>query len=61
MPIVTKEPLEYPGGEQPTSDGRGELMMAEEPMPVECGEGEELVDGQCQVIPIEEETVPEEE
>jgi hypothetical protein len=35
--------------------------MAEEPMPVECGEGEELVDGQCQVIPIEEETVPEEE
>ena len=48
-------------GEQPTSDGRGELIMAEEPMPVECGEGEELVDGQCQVIPIEEETVSEEE
>jgi hypothetical protein len=24
-------------------------------MPVECGEGEELVDGQCQIIPTEDE------
>jgi hypothetical protein len=69
-PIVTEEPLECPEGEQPTADGLGcEPIMAEEPIPVECGEGEELVDGQCQVIPTEEipteedeeDTAPEEE
>ena len=36
-------------------------ISVKEPTPVECGEGEELVDGQCQAIPTEEETVPEEE
>jgi hypothetical protein len=35
--------------------------MAEEPTPIECGEGEELVDGECQAIPTEEEITLEEE
>ena len=43
----------------PTADGLGcEPIAAEEPMPVECGEGEELIDGQCQVTPTEEIPTP---
>ena len=54
--------IECPEGEQPTADGLGcEPIMAEEPVPVECDEGEELIDGQCQVILTEEQTAPEEE
>ncbi len=45
-----------PEGEQLAADGLGcEPIMAEEPTPIECSEGEELIDGQCQAIPTEEE------
>jgi hypothetical protein len=36
-------------------------IVTEEPTPIECGEGEELIDGECQAIPTEEETALEEE
>jgi hypothetical protein len=49
-------PPECPEGEQLSPDGLNcEPIGTEEPMPVECGEGEELVDGQCQIIPTEDE------
>ena len=49
-------PVECPEGEQLTPDGLGcEPIMAEEPTQIECDEGEELIDGQCQAIPTEEE------
>jgi hypothetical protein len=52
----SEPPLECPEGEQVTPDG-----LSCEPIPEECGEGEELVDGQCQPIPTEEDTVTDEE
>jgi len=52
--------IECPEGEQPTADGLGcEPIMAEEPVPVECDEGEELINGECQATPTEE--IPTEE
>jgi uncharacterized membrane protein YgcG len=48
--------LECPEGEQVAPDG-----LSCEPIPEECGEGEELVDGQCQPVPTEEDTVTDEE
>ena len=48
--IVPQPPLECPEGEQPSPDGlRCEPIGIEEPMPIICSEGEELVDGQCQL------------
>jgi hypothetical protein len=35
-------------------------VITGEPAPIICGEGEELVDGQCQVVPAEEDTAPDE-
>jgi len=46
---------ECPEGEQVAPDG-----FSCEPVPEECGEGEELVDGQCQPMPTEG-AVPDEE
>ena len=54
-PIIPEPPIECPEGEQPAADGLScEPTTAEEPTPIECGEGEELIDGQCQAIPTEE-------
>jgi hypothetical protein len=54
--IVPQPPLECPQGEQLSPDGLScEPIVMEEPMPIVCGEGEELVDGQCQAIPTEDE------
>jgi hypothetical protein len=65
--ITPEPPPECPEGEQLAPDGLScvpivteEPIMAEEPTPIECGEGEELIDGQCQAIPTEEETAPDE-
>jgi hypothetical protein len=47
--------VECKEGEQLAPDGLScEPITAEEPTPIECGEGEELIDGQCQAIPTEE-------
>jgi hypothetical protein len=43
VPIVTEEPLEYLECEQSIPDGLGKQIMAKEEVPVECGEGEELL------------------
>jgi uncharacterized membrane protein YgcG len=51
----SEPPLECPEGEQVTPDG-----LSCEPIPEECAEGEELVDGQCEPVPIEEDTADEE-
>jgi uncharacterized membrane protein YgcG len=48
--------LECPEGEQVAPDG-----LSCEPIPEECGEGEELVDGQCQPLPTEEDSATDEE
>jgi hypothetical protein len=37
-----------------------ESIGSEEPTPV-CGEGEELVDGQCQLVPTDDELAEDEE
>ena len=58
--IVPRPPC--PEGEQPSPDGLGcESIGIEEPMPIICSEGEELVDGQCQGIPTDDEGEPEPE
>ena len=58
--IIPEPPPECPEGEQPTADGLGcKPIMAEEPVPVECDEGEELINGECQATPTEE--IPTEE
>jgi hypothetical protein len=58
--IVPQPPLECPKGEQPSPDGlRCEPIGIEEPMPIICSEGEELVDGQCQTIPTDDVGEPE--
>jgi hypothetical protein len=59
--IVPKPLLECPEGEQLAPDGMScESIGSEEPTPV-CGEGEELVDGQCQLVPTDEELAEDEE
>jgi hypothetical protein len=59
---IIPEPVACPEGEQPTEDGMScEPIISEEPTTIECGEGEELVDGQCQPIPTEEDTITDEQ
>lgn len=54
--------LECPEGEALTLDGLScDPVITEEPAPMTCGEGEELVDGQCQVVPAEERSQPQNE
>jgi hypothetical protein len=51
----SEPPLECPEGEQVTPDGLScEPIDTGEPILEECGEGEELVDGECQPIPTED-------
>jgi hypothetical protein len=60
--LVPEPPLECPAGEQLAQDGLScEPTVIEEPTPIICGEGEELVDGQCQIIPTEEDSAVDEE
>lgn len=66
--IIPGPPPECPEGEKLAPDGlAGEPIVAEEPItaeettPTECDEGEELIDGQCQATPTEEEDEPDEE
>jgi hypothetical protein len=55
--LVPEPLIECPEGEQLALDGLScEPIVPEEPIPIICGEGEELIDGQCQAIPIEEPT-----
>jgi hypothetical protein len=55
--LVPEPLIECPEGEQLALDGLScEPIFTEEPIPIICGEGEELIDGQCQVIPTEEPT-----
>jgi hypothetical protein len=56
--------VECDEGEQLDLTGLGcEPIITDElqPAPIECGEGEEFVDGQCQLVPIEEDTAAEDE
>jgi hypothetical protein len=49
--------LECPEGEALTLDGLScDPVITGEPAPITCGEGEEFVGGQCQVVPAEEDT-----
>jgi hypothetical protein len=57
----SEPPLECPEGEQLAPDGLScEPISSEELMPA-CGEGEELVDGQCQLVPTDEDLAVDEE
>ena len=58
--IVPRPPC--PESEQPSPGGlRCEPIGIEKPLPIICSEGEELVDGQCQAIPTDDEGEPEPE
>jgi hypothetical protein len=53
--LASEPSLECPEGEVLTSDGSScEPIITEQSAPLICGQGEELADGQCQVVPSEE-------